>query len=121
MLFAPRLVDEAIVSIQNAVVISDVSEPDVTLLKFREDFYFKFGNADQGEKMKPQIDNCSTNKILFTKKFFYTPSFEVKNVSYEDDLPAFQLDKAGQDFEEILLNKELAKEMFPPNYFMLVE
>ncbi len=39
MLFAPRLVDEAIVSIQNAVVISDVSEPDVTLLKFREDFY----------------------------------------------------------------------------------
>jgi len=82
---------------------------------------FKFGNADQGEKMKPQIDNCSTNKILFTKKFFYTPSFEVKNVSYEDDLPAFQLDKVGQDFEEILLNKELAKEMFPPDYFMLVE
>ncbi len=39
MLFAPRLVDKAIVSIQNAVVISDVSEPDVTLLKFREDFY----------------------------------------------------------------------------------
>jgi len=41
--------------------------------------------------------------------------------SNEDDLPAFQLDKAGQDFEEILLNKELAKEMFPPDYFMLVE
>ena len=36
MLFAPRLVDEAIVSIQNAAVISNASEsePDVTLLKF---------------------------------------------------------------------------------------
>ena len=41
MLFAPRLVGKGIVSIQNAVVISDVSEPepDVALLKFREDFY----------------------------------------------------------------------------------
>lgn len=41
MFFAPRLAGEAIVSIQNAVVISGISEPepDVTLLKFREDFY----------------------------------------------------------------------------------
>ena len=33
--------DEVIVSIQNPVVISDISEPepDVALLKFREDFY----------------------------------------------------------------------------------
>ena len=41
MFFAPRLAGQAIVSVQNAVVISDVSEPepDVALLKFREDFY----------------------------------------------------------------------------------
>lgn len=41
MFFAPRLAGEVIVSIQNAVVIGDISEPepDVTLLKFREDFY----------------------------------------------------------------------------------
>ena len=41
MLFAPILAGQVIVSIQNAVVISDISEPepDVTLLKFREDFY----------------------------------------------------------------------------------
>ncbi|MCD9188387.1 MAG: Uma2 family endonuclease [Pyrinomonadaceae bacterium] len=41
MFFAPRLAEQAIVSIQNAVVISDISEPepDVALLKFREDFY----------------------------------------------------------------------------------
>jgi Uma2 family endonuclease len=33
--------DDVIVSVQNAVVISNISEPepDVTLLKFREDFY----------------------------------------------------------------------------------
>ena len=33
--------EEAIVSIQNPVIISDISEPepDVTILKFREDFY----------------------------------------------------------------------------------
>ncbi len=41
MFFAPRLAGEAIVSIQNAVVIGDISEPepDVTLLRFQEDFY----------------------------------------------------------------------------------
>ncbi len=41
MLFAPILAGQVIVSIQNAVVISDISEPepDVALLKFREDFY----------------------------------------------------------------------------------
>lgn len=41
MFFAPRLVGQAIVSVQNAVVISEISEPepDVTLLRFREDFY----------------------------------------------------------------------------------
>lgn len=71
--------------------------------------------------MKSQIDNCAINKILFTKKFFYTPSFEVKNFSNEDDLPVFKAKEAGQNFEEILLNKELAKEMFPPDYFILVE
>ena len=41
MLFAPVLAGQVIVSIQNAVVISNISEPepDVSLLKFREDFY----------------------------------------------------------------------------------
>jgi Uma2 family endonuclease len=41
MFFAPVLVGKAIVSVQNAVVISHISEPepDLTLLKFREDFY----------------------------------------------------------------------------------
>ncbi len=40
-LFSRNCGDEVIVSVQNAVVISDVSEPepDVALLKFREDFY----------------------------------------------------------------------------------
>jgi len=39
--FSRNCGDDVIVSIQNAVVISDISEPepDVTLLKFREDFY----------------------------------------------------------------------------------
>ena len=41
MLFAPQLAGKAIVSIQNPVVISEISEPepDVALLKFRDDFY----------------------------------------------------------------------------------
>ncbi len=41
MFFVPLLVGKAIVSVQNAVVIGDISEPepDLTLLKFREDFY----------------------------------------------------------------------------------
>lgn len=41
MLFAPKLAGKAIVSIQNPVVISDISEPepDAAILKFREDFY----------------------------------------------------------------------------------
>jgi Uma2 family endonuclease len=41
MIFAPILAGKAIVSIQNAVVIGDISEPepDVTLLEYREDFY----------------------------------------------------------------------------------
>lgn len=41
MFFTPKLVGRAIVSVQNAVVISEISEPepDVTLLRFQEDFY----------------------------------------------------------------------------------
>ncbi len=41
MFFAPLLVGEAIVSVQNAVVIGNISEPepDLTVLKFREDYY----------------------------------------------------------------------------------
>ena len=41
MLFAPQLAGKAIVSIQNPVVISEISEPepDVVLLKFQADFY----------------------------------------------------------------------------------
>lgn len=41
MLLAPKLAGKAIVSVQNAVVISEISEPepDIALLKFREDFY----------------------------------------------------------------------------------
>lgn len=41
MLFAPLLAGKAIVSIQNAVIVGDISEPepDVTLLRLREDFY----------------------------------------------------------------------------------
>ncbi|MDQ3131406.1 MAG: Uma2 family endonuclease [Acidobacteriota bacterium] len=40
-IFSRVLEDTVILSVQNAVVISDISEPepDVTLLKFREDFY----------------------------------------------------------------------------------
>ena len=40
-LFSRKCGDGVIVSIQNAVVISNINEPepDVTLLKFREDFY----------------------------------------------------------------------------------
>lgn len=40
-LFSRNCGNEVIVSIQNAVVVGDISEPepDVTLLKFREDFY----------------------------------------------------------------------------------
>ena len=41
MLFAPLLAGKAIVSIQNAVVVGEISEPepDVTFLKLRKDFY----------------------------------------------------------------------------------
>lgn len=41
MLFAPLLAGKAIVSVQNAVIIGGISEPepDVTLLKLRQDFY----------------------------------------------------------------------------------
>ena len=41
MFLTPKLVGKAIVSVQNAVVISEISEPepDVTLLRFSEDFY----------------------------------------------------------------------------------
>ena len=40
-LFSRNCGNEVIVSIQNAVVVGEISEPepDVTLLKFREDFY----------------------------------------------------------------------------------
>jgi Uma2 family endonuclease len=40
-LFALNTSDDFILSVQNAVVIGDITEPepDVTLLKFREDFY----------------------------------------------------------------------------------
>lgn len=40
-IFSRNCGDDVIVSIQNPVIISDISEPepDVTLLKFREDFY----------------------------------------------------------------------------------
>jgi len=40
-LFSRSCGDEVILSVQNAVVINDISEPepDVALLKFREDFY----------------------------------------------------------------------------------
>lgn len=40
-IFSRNCGDEVILSIQNAVVISDISEPepDVALLKFREDYY----------------------------------------------------------------------------------
>lgn len=40
-LFSRNCGDEIIVSVQNAVIIGDISEPepDVALLKFREDFY----------------------------------------------------------------------------------
>jgi len=71
--------------------------------------------------MKAQISNFPTNKTLFIKKPFYTPSFEVINITSENDLPAFQINEEFRDFEEILSNKELAKNMFPPDYFMLVE
>lgn len=39
--FSRNCGDDVILSVQNAVVIGDISEPepDVTLLKFREDFY----------------------------------------------------------------------------------
>jgi len=45
-IFSRILEDTVILSVQNAVVISDISEPepDVALLKFREDFY-SFGKA----------------------------------------------------------------------------
>ncbi len=41
MLLTPHLAGKAIVSIQNPVVIGELSEPepDATILKFREDFY----------------------------------------------------------------------------------
>ena len=40
-IFTRKCGDEIIVSVQNAVVISEISEPepDVTLLRFQEDFY----------------------------------------------------------------------------------
>ena len=40
-IFSRVLNDDVILSVQNAVVVGDISEPepDVTLLKFREDFY----------------------------------------------------------------------------------
>ncbi len=40
-IFVPFLVGKAIVSVQNPVVIGDISEPepDVTIFKFQEDFY----------------------------------------------------------------------------------
>ena len=41
MLLAPVLVGKAIVSVQNAIVVNPYSapEPDVAILRFREDFY----------------------------------------------------------------------------------
>ena len=50
MLFAPKLAGKAIVSVQNAIVINDISEPepDVALLKFCEDFYAA-GKASAGD------------------------------------------------------------------------
>jgi len=71
--------------------------------------------------MKAQVTNFPTNRALFIKKPFYTPSFELINTAVEDNLPAFHIHEEFQNFERILSSKELAKDMFPPDYFILVE
>lgn len=71
--------------------------------------------------MKPPTNKFPTNMIFFTKKPFCAPSFEVKNASIAEELPASKVDKEPVNFEMVLSDQELAKDMFPPDYFMLVE
>ncbi len=61
MLFVPQLVGKAIVSVQNAVVISDVSEPepDVALLKFREDFYASGKAAEEDVLLLVEVSDST--------------------------------------------------------------
>lgn len=57
---------------------------------------------------------------------FYGFSQETQGVENKDNSSVFQTDKdysdkEYKDFDEIIEDQELAKEMFPPDYFMLVE
>lgn len=76
--------------------------------------------------MSARIINFPSNRILPAIVSFYGFSSETQIVKIKDDLPEFQTDENYSDreykeFDEIIRDEELAKEMFPPDYFMLVE
>jgi len=72
--------------------------------------------------MSARIINFPLNGVLPTFSFYgFFP--ETHRVESKGDLSVFQTDKVCSDkhFDEIIKDEELAKEMFPPDYFMLVE
>ena len=70
--------------------------------------------------MSAQIINFSLNRTSLTEMAFYNVFSDVETKQAQDDLAPVS-NQNHQSFEEILLNKELAEEMFPPDYFLLVE
>jgi len=70
--------------------------------------------------MSAQIINFPLNRIPLTGTAFYKVFSDVKTKQMQDD-SVLVSNQNHQSFEEILSNKELAEEMFPPDYFMLVE
>jgi len=64
------------------------------------------------------MNNFPTGELIFPERLSYDFTFEAASALTKTNL---QLVKKIKGFDQILLDKELAKEMFPPDYFMLVE
>lgn len=76
--------------------------------------------------MSARIINFPLNRVIPAIVSFYKFSPEPKVSEIKDNSNEFQTDKNYSDreyrnFEDIIEDEELAKGMFPPDYFMLVE
>jgi hypothetical protein len=69
--------------------------------------------------MSAKILEFPSNKKLLTDKSFYNSDLAVKKIS---DYRFYNSNKKDfSSFEKILSDRNLSKEMFTPDYFMLVE
>ncbi len=76
--------------------------------------------------MSAQIIDFPINRVLPTIVPFCGFSSEMRTVKFENNLHEPEADKdfsdrENKDFNKIVEDEELGREMFPPDYFMLVE